>query len=141
MPDYVLMSEMNGLIPAAFLVQALDDDQDGAADLTAWADVLNQTHKLIDGPLSVRFTTPFSNPLPPIVLEAAPIFAAELLYKRRGHADEVNPWVKQATKLREKLEKIAKGELPLTPDTKRAKASASVISAPSKMGRTGRAAI
>ena len=143
MPDYVLMSEMNGLIPAAFLVQALDDDQDGAADLTAWQDVLTQVHKQIDGPLSVRFTTPFSNPLPPVVVEAAPVFAAELLYKRRGFgAEETNPWITQANKLRTKLEAIAKGELPLLPTIKRTQPSASAITTKAKAtSSTGRAAI
>ena len=140
MPDYVLMSEMNGLIPAAFLVQSLDDDSDGAADPAAWTDVLKQVHKAIDGPLSVKFATPFSNPLPPIVLEAAPIFAAELLYKRRGHADDVNPWVKQAKELRDKLNAIAKGEQPLTPQIKKANASIAVIGAPSKLSSRGKTA-
>ncbi len=136
------MSEMNGLIPVAFLVQALDDDQDGTADATAWTDVLNQVHKLIDGPLSVRYATPFANPLPPIVTEAAPILAAELLYKRRGMGDDQNPWVKQATAVRTKLEKIAAGDLPLFPTTKRVQPSASAVTEPAKASsRRGRGAI
>lgn len=140
MPDYVLMSEMNGLIPAAFLVQALDDNSDGAADAAAWTDVLRQVHRAIDGPLGSKFAVPFNNPLPPIVLEAAPIFAAELLYKRRGTADDANPWVGQANKLREKINKIAAGELPLTPDIKKANASIAVVSETSKLSRRGRTA-
>lgn len=132
MPAYVLMSEMNGLIPTAFLVQALDDDADGSADATAWDAVVAQVHKQIDGPLGVRFTVPLSNPLPPIVAEAAPIFAAELLYNRRGLADDKNPWTTQATALRKKLDAIAKGELPLTPEIKRAAPSAGIVSGPSK---------
>jgi phage gp36-like protein len=127
MPDYVSMTEMNGLIPAAFLVQALDDDQDGNADAQAWGDVLSQVHKSINGPLSVRYTTPFTNPLPPIVVECAPIFAAELLYSRRGTSEENNPWTKRAKELRAKLELVAKGELPLTPEIKRTAQSAAAI--------------
>lgn len=142
MPDYVLMTEMNGLIPAAFLVQALDDDQDGAADSTAWRDVLAQVHRAIDGPLSVRYTVPFANPLPPIVAEAAPILAAELLYKRRGMSGENNPWEKQATAVRAKLERVAAGELPIFPTTPRAQPSAAIVTEPSRAtSRRGRGAI
>jgi phage gp36-like protein len=134
--DYVTMAQMNGLIPATFLVQALDDDQDGAADLTAWADVLAQAQRQIDGPLSVRFAVPFSNPLPPVVAEAAPVFAAELLYKRRGIADEQNPWLSQANKLRAKLEQIAKGDVPLLPTLVRAATAVGVVAGKSKLSTT-----
>ncbi len=134
MPDYVTMAQMNGLIPTTFLVQSLDDDQDGAADSAAWTDVLAQVHRQIDGALSVRFAVPFANPLPPVVAEAAPIFAAELLYKRRSVTDEHNPWISQANKLRAKLEQIAKGELPLLPTVARVNASVSAVTAPSKLG-------
>lgn len=138
MPDYVTMSEMNGLIPTAFLVQALDDDQDGNADATAWAAVLGQVHKQIDGPLGTRFKVPFTNPLPPIVSEAAPIFAAELLYNRRGFADDKNPWTKQASELRKKLDAIAQGALPLTPEIKRTAPAAGIVSETAKTASTRR---
>lgn len=132
MPDYVTMSEMNGSIPIAFLVQALDDDEDGSADTAAWTAVLGAVHKDIDGTLGVRFTVPFANPLPPVVSKAAQLFAAERLYLCRGFAEDKNPWTKQANDMRDTLAKIAKGEVPLTPTTLRAAPSAGAITEQSK---------
>jgi len=132
MPEYVTMAAMNGLIPNAFLVQALDDDEDGVADPTAWADVLAAVQAEIDGVLGVRFTVPFANPLPGMVVDAAQVLAAELLYNRRGFAEDKNPWTRRARTVRERLEKIARGELPLTPETQRARPSASIVAEPAK---------
>ncbi|WP_043585362.1 phage protein Gp36 family protein [Geminisphaera colitermitum] len=140
---YVTMAEMNGLIPAQFLVQALDDNNDGIADPSAWTDVVAAVHKEIDGLLGVRFTVPFSNPIPALVTHAAQTLAAELLYSRRGfQGEDKNPWTAQAKQVRARLEKIASGDLPLTPQIQREKPSASIVAEQAKTtSRTGRTAV
>ena len=85
-------------------------------------------HSRIDGILGTRYTVPFANPLPAIVIDAAKIFACDAIYARRGKATkETNPWMERAANAYRTLEKIAKGELPLTPDKGRSNPSASVI--------------
>lgn len=133
MPAYVLISDMNAKLPAAFLLQALDDNNDGLADPGVWDDVAKAVAQEIDGILGVRFAVPFTNPVPAAVLTAAQVFAAEALYNRRGmQGDDKNPWTAQAKQQRATLAKIAAGELPLSPELKRAKPSATIIGEPAK---------
>jgi phage gp36-like protein len=133
MPDYVTMAAMNARIPGPYLIQALDDDGDGAADSQAWSDVQKAVEDEINGILGTRFPVPFANPVPAVVLNAAQVLAADALYRRRGTPDESNPFAAQAGRtnppsgVRGQLMSIAKGELPLTPEIKRQAPSASVI--------------
>lgn len=141
MPAYVLLSDMNAKLPAAFLIQALDDDGDGAADPGIWDAVATAVAQEIDGILGVRFAVPFANPLPAPVVTSAQILAAEALYARRGfQGEDKNPWTALAKTQRATLQKIAAGELALGPDRKRAQPSASIVAeaakTTSKRGRT-----
>lgn len=132
MPDYVLIADLEGLVPAAFIVQALDDNEDGQSDAAAWAAVLKSVHQAIDGTLGMRFPVPFAAPLPAKVSEAAAIFACELLYARRGRSGEHNPWTARADAMRKTLERIAEGKLPLTPQTQRATPPVSIVAEQAK---------
>ena len=129
---YVTMADLTGMIPGPFLIQALDDDSDGAADPAAWNSVAKDASDAVDGVLGGRFTVPFSNPLPAVVIAAAKLFAAEQIYARRGKSAQENPFTKQATEMRAKLEEIAKGEQALAPTVNRAKPSATAITETSK---------
>jgi len=130
---YVTLSDMSARLPAVFLVQALDDDRDGAADPGVWDAVAAAVAQEIDGVLGVRFAVPFSNPLPGPVVTAAQVLAAEALYARRGfQGDDKNPWASQAKQQRALLLQIAKGELPLSPSKTRAQPSASIVAETSK---------
>lgn len=130
---YVTLANMNARLPAAFLVQAFDDNGDGAADAGVWDDVATSVADEINGILGVRFTTPFSNPIPAPVTSAAQILAAEALYNRRGFSGEdKNPHAALAKQHRATLAKIAAGELPLGPEIKRTAPSASAITEPSR---------
>lgn len=133
MPDYVTMADINGRIPSVFLVQALDDDEDGSADPEAWSAVLADVHSKIDGILGGRFEVPFGNPLPPIVVDAAKTFACDFIYARRGNSKpDNNPWHDRAKEAYETLKEIAGGQLPLTPEIGRKQPSASAITRPAK---------
>jgi phage gp36-like protein len=126
------MGDINSRVPADFLLQALDDNQDGVVDAAVWQGVQRDVAAQIDGYLGQRYPVPFKPPRPAIVSAAARAFACELLYKRRGSADKVNPWHDEAETFRKKLEAVGKGEQPLTPELQRQKPSVSVVSEPSK---------
>lgn len=128
MPDYVTMSDISGRLPAAFLIQALDDDNDGAADAGVWTQIAADVKGRIDGILGTKYAVPFENPLPAIVTEAARVFACEALYTRRGFATkENNPWLERADKIMAVLKDIATGKIQLTATSKRANRPAVII--------------
>lgn len=133
MPDYVMMADINGRIPSPFLIQALDDDEDGSADSAAWTAVVADVHSKINGILGQRYAVPFTNPIPAKVLDAAKVFAAYFIYARRGFTTkEKNPFKEEADKVEAQLREIAKGTEPLTPDKGRKNPSASVITSTAK---------
>lgn len=116
MADYVSQSDIEGLIPAEFLTEAMDDDGDGSEDTDIWTKCLTATQREIDGRLGGRYTVPFSTPIPAVVSAAAQTIVLYFIYKRRGVADDANPWAKQATDWFAKLDRIGKGEDPLKAD-------------------------
>ncbi len=133
---YVTMTDLSGMIPLPFLIEGLDDNNDGAADAAVWSQVAADVASVIDGKLGGRYSVPFANPLPSVVVNAAKILAAEQIYTRRGRVDAngriVNPFTKLADDVRTQLDAIAKGDIPLNPAINRQQPSATVITAPSK---------
>lgn len=123
---YVTLDKLAALIPMEFLTQALDDDNDG--DVDAWDAVAAAVAEAIDGPLSVRYSVPFSEPLPGIVSYAALIFAAEMCYTRRDLRGDKNPYTKQAEALRKTITMMSTGEMSLAPALDKVRPSGSLIS-------------
>jgi phage gp36-like protein len=136
MMPYISMADITGMIPRKFLIEGLDDDGDGEAEAATINQVLEQASGMVDALLEGRYATPFSNPLPKVVCEAAKVFACELIYQRRGTPADQNPWTKQASQYRDPvsgmLTKIAAGTMPLYPTIQRADASAVAITGASK---------
>lgn len=130
---YTTQTQLEALIPPKHLREALDDDADGVADAGLLEEIIRAAGTRVDAALGQRYAVPFSDPLPAIVSHAAKVFVLESLYRRRGLADENNPWVAQASALDKQLMAIGKGEAPLTPDIIKKRPPASVISAPSKI--------
>jgi phage gp36-like protein len=124
---YLTQAEIEADIPPQFLLEALDDDNDGVADSGLWDKIEVSAAEAIDGVLGQRFTVPFAAPLPAIVKTAARVFILEKLYARRGTKSEDNPWVSQANKLRAKLDLIADGEEPLSPGVQKQNESVTVM--------------
>lgn len=109
---YVEYSDMEGQIPAQFLIQALDDDNDGVVD--AWTQVQTSAADDVDALLEGRFTVPLTlTPLPKIIKRAAIAFACELCYRRRATSDSDNPWKGRADAFRKILQAITAGDLRL----------------------------
>ncbi len=130
---YLTLNNLRGAIPAAHLLEALDDDNDGAEDAGIFDLIADQAAEQIDGPLSGRFSVPFSSPFPAMVSLAARVFSAEIIYKRRGVEDEKNPWAKQARDLRETLAAIGANKAPAPTDFPTvAKLGAVIIAEPAR---------
>ncbi len=132
---YVEQSDIEGRLPAAHLVEALDDDADGSADDGVWDKVAADASEAVDGYLSQRFEVPFADP-PELVKLAAKLFALEIIYQRRGVPEDKNPFAAEAGRMRMKLERIAREQEPLisegVADAERRGAPVTVIGGPSK---------
>ena len=129
---YTIQAEIEPLLPAAELVQALDDDNDGLIDDGLWDSIAAAAAAAVDGKLGQRYATPFAEPLPAVVKEASKTFVMEMLFARRGVDAEKNPWTKRATEMRATLTYIATGDQPLAPEQTRPRPSVNVISEPSR---------
>lgn len=135
---YLASTDLHGLLPPAFVAEALDDDRDGSADSGVWDAVEEDAAGQIDSRLGGRYSVPFTAPLPAVVVEAAKVFACELLYQRRGMSGEANPWTARANAMRKRLEAIGDGSQPLTPTTTKVRPPVSVISTPAVTVPAGR---
>lgn len=123
MADYFVTGDLSGRIPTKFLIQALDDDKDGAADPAVITAMQADVKADIDARLGKRYNVPFGNPLPAIVRSAAVIIACEMVYARRGVKAEDNPYAGQAKAVRQQLDRIGGGKESLLPTQKDAQPS------------------
>ena len=138
---YVELTDLTGQIPPQFLVQALDDNNDGVID--AWVVVQTAVQEDVDALLEGRFAVPLTlTPMPRIIKRACVAFACELCYRRRGTSDSDNPWKGRADAFRKTLGLITTGDIKLSvaPHAEDAAVdpAASVITFPSEMGSPGR---
>jgi phage gp36-like protein len=124
---YILQTSLKGKVPDDLLLQALDDDGDGMADVGVWESISCDVDRAIDGRLEGRYAVPLAEPLPSVVAEAATVFAAEAVYLRRSLSGDQNPWTKQAETFRKRLEDIGAGLQPLTNAIKAVKSGGAVI--------------
>jgi phage gp36-like protein len=129
---YTTKSEIEPLLPAADLVQALDDDNDGVEDPGLWDAIAAAAAAAVDGKLGQRYAVPFAAPYPAVVVEASKTFVMEMLFARRGVDSEKNPWAKRATEMRATLTYIATGDQPLAPEQTRPRPSVKAITEPSR---------
>jgi phage gp36-like protein len=134
---YVEPTDLIGIIPNTHLIEALDDNQDGAPDAGVFDSIADTVSRDIDARLGQRYATPFRYPYPSVAIYAARILALEALYARRGQKDDKNPYGKQADAQRAKLDAIGKGEQPLQPGTQRSDPSATAIIERSKTTPAG----
>lgn len=129
---YVEQSDIEALIPAEFLRQALDDDGDGVADAGVFDKIVETVEEEIDAALGQKYSVPFAEPYPAVVRLAAKILTLWSLYQRRGFHGEANPWETEAARQRKKLDSIGKGDDPLTPDDTGTKPAGVVVTEPAK---------
>ena len=138
---YCTESDLAGLIPPDFLLQALDDNGDGIEDTGLFNKIEQLAEDAIDSYIGLRYSLPLMPPYPDVVVNAARVFTAELLYKRRGVTDDKNPWSAQAGQTRTLLKAISLGQSPLSPELNREDPSASIITQPMRSTPRGRDAV
>lgn len=106
---YTSQAEIEAAIPPAFLLEATDDDASGAADTDLLAAIISMVENEINGLLQPAISTPITGTVPAKVKHAALVLSCEALYRRRGIANEGNPWSEQAKDVREEFKKIGEG--------------------------------
>lgn len=133
---YTTRAQIEANLPPQFLLQALDDNGDGTEDTGLLDTILEGADGEVEAILGQRFAVPFTAPIPPVVPRAALVFTLETLYRRRGYGTEErpNPFAAEARKLREKLDRIARGEEPLAPEASRTRPAISAITEASRVG-------
>ena len=123
---YTTQAKIEASLPAVDLLAALDDDRDGVADAGRLTTVIEAADGRVDSFLAQAYETPFS-PVPAIVAEASLVFVLAGLYRRRGVADEANPWAEREKTMEARLGRIANKLEPLTYETPKAKPAGTVI--------------
>lgn len=132
---YTTQAKIEAKLPPQFLTQALDDDGDGSADSGLLDQIISVCSEEIDGILGQRFDVPFTT-VPSIVASAALTLCLYTLYVRRGLSGDQNPFEKPWMAMEEKLQKIARGDLPLEYSTPEGTAPAKIITEDAKTHRT-----
>lgn len=132
---YISESDLLAKLPAATLLEAMDDNGDGTADTGVLTSVIASASAEIDGQLSGRHAVPFTGDIPPLVIHACTIFVLEMLYERRGWMDgnNRNPWSSKARELRSQIKDVAMGTRPLSPAKDQATKNTIVILGESKL--------
>lgn len=101
------MDELLGEMPRELLIQALDDDGDGRADAAAWESVQAAAEE--------RIRAVFGGDPPPrhatATAYARKLFILVILYNRRGHTADANPYTAAAKAAEKRLEDIAAGDV------------------------------
>lgn len=118
MSAYVERAQIEALVPPAFLLEALDDDNDGTEDDGVFDAIVTGAQDEVDSYLGAVTPVPFAGTVPSLAKVAAKLFVLEALFARRGYSkdtDPRNPWASQATGMRAKLGRISAGEEAMSP--------------------------
>lgn len=110
---YLTRQQLETEIPALHLKEALDDDSAGGEDQDLFDAVAQQASDAVDAFLSSLYPTPFADPAPAAVKQAAFVFCGELVYARRGVKGDDNPFTARANEWRTTLKLMGSGKLPL----------------------------
>lgn len=134
--SYFTQSDLSALIPEDWLTEGLDDDANASAE--AFSAVRSLVEAQINGILGQRYDVPFSAPstaLAEFLKAAACYLAAKVVYGRRGLADKY-PFKDETRDAMERLNRIGRGDDPLSPKIEQANDNAVVISEPSRVYST-----
>lgn len=113
---YITRQDLLGEISQALLDEALQDTKNAKVSADdVWAELHDSIADDIHWRIEPRVKVPFFSEVPSIVKRSARIFALEAIFKRRKVAPKDNPYTEMAKELRERLNKIGTGEMPLSP--------------------------
>lgn len=141
--SYLVQSDLEGLVPPSWLTEGLDDAGEGT--VTAFVAVKQLTERAIDGKLSGRYSVPLTlegnDGLTACISEIAVCLAVEAIYIRRQIAlDPKSLLALRIADARDRLNALAKGTDPLSPNIDPVNAPGEVISEPSRVYSTSIAA-
>lgn len=136
--SYVTRQQLEVEIPAPHLVDALDDDAAGGEDTDRFETLAQKASDAVDAFVSSLYPTPFAEPIPATIKEAAFVFAGELVYARRGVSSDLNPFTKRAEDWRATLKLIGAGKMPLDANIVKAFNPGALISEPAAIDGTTR---
>ena len=131
---YVTQSDLKGLIPDEYLGGALDDDGSGLPDPGVWDGISAAVDTEIDGRLKDHAAS-MAATAGAMLKAAATALALYIAYKRRGVANDANPWTDDAKRWQDRLDAIGKGEEQVS-DKGADPASADVVGEASKLYAT-----
>jgi hypothetical protein len=134
---YFAQSDIEPLIPPAWLVEGLDDDGDGSQD--AFTAVQTAVENLVNGMLALRYEVPITVSgnagLTAFFTALCSHWAAEMIYARRGQ-QEAFPHAATLKALRDRFDAIVSGREPLNISTERHESAIAVISEDSRIHST-----
>ena len=131
--SYFSQTDLSALIPEAWLTDGLDDDANATAE--AFAAVQGLAEAQINGILGQRYAVPFESPstaLAEFLKSAGCYIAAKIVYGRRGLVDKF-PFKDDLKQIMDRLDRIGRGDDPLSPQVEQANDHAEVISEPSRV--------
>lgn len=128
---YTTRQKITAKLPDRFLVEALDDDNDGEEDAGLLDTIIANADEEIDSYLLTRYASPFAD-APALLATASLTLVLEVLYTRRGIPTDGNPWVKPAADIRARLKRIASGDEPLVAGREKAEAGVVVVTEPAR---------
>jgi phage gp36-like protein len=111
---YIVIADLNALLPEAYQIKATDDNRTGEADAAIWNAIADTASNEVDALLSPSFDVPIS-PVPVVCKQAALWIALEMAYTRRAVSNEAV--TKRAEAWREQIKDIGDGKRPLSADS------------------------
>lgn len=124
---YFTQTDLEVLIPAGWVVDALDDDADGTQDATLFSELQTVVEGEINASLGQRYTVPIAAGVADDWLRHAAVHLAAFQCYARRQAMEFFPYAATVEMIRERLERMARGEEALAPGADREEASVTAI--------------
>jgi hypothetical protein len=106
---YFVRADIEAVLPAADLAEALKDPGTGLETAGLFLALQARACAAVDARLSPRFTVPLAAPVPPVVSQAAVAFFLEDLWLRKGTGGDACPWFRPAQAARDALDSIGAG--------------------------------
>jgi phage gp36-like protein len=95
---YITVEELD--IPQVLLIQLTDDEQAGEVSYDRAEAAIKDAAALVDSYCSARYAVPFTDPVPPVVVQLTKDLSSYHLYKRRGMIpDDIKELYKNAMKV------------------------------------------
>lgn len=139
--SYFVQSDLEAFLPLAWLVEGLDDDNNGVED--AFAKVQSAAENEVNGELGRRYSVPLDVSGAPglgaFLSNLCCLIAIEIIYTRRGK-EMTDARINNLAKARERLVRIANGEDALSPVLKAVNPSGVIIGEDSRTFSTSIAA-